>query len=64
MRVFGLNNVLKPGLLLGQCIEVSLGLGIVRIYLLQPRQRIDCLLNAFLDFAADILFRVELRFLG
>ena len=63
MRVFGLNNILETSLLLGQCIEVSLGLGIVCIDLLQSCQCIDRFLNAFLDVAADILFRVELGFL-
>ena len=55
MRVFGLNNVLKPRLLFGQRIKVSLGLGIIRIHLLQPCQRIHPFLDTFLDVAADIL---------
>ena len=56
-----LNNIFQPRLLLGQCVKIRIRLGVIRIHLLQARQRIHGFLQTLFDIAVHALIRIQLR---
>ena len=63
MCIFCLNDVLEAGLLLGEGIKVSVGLGVIGVNFFEPRQGVDGLLHPFFYIAPDVFFAVQLRLL-